>query len=155
MPVQITGQTSIDIGRILMKMENYTEIDKVIPVLEDIGKLLVSEARFQARSQDIINTGRLIEKIQSRISKTGTKATLTVGPKAVYYAKFQELGARRTPESRKAMFARLRELGRIGDKPAKPGFSSALHAPRPFLKPAFDKHSFRMISMLRENLTKE
>jgi len=118
--------------------------------LDDLGQLLSEEARVMARQQDILNTQRLINAIKHRVSSSSNKVTVTVAPEGIDYAKYQEFGARRTPASRAAMFARLRELGLLGLRTAKPGFSITTHAARPFMKPAFDRHAFKAIDMIRE-----
>lgn len=152
---RINGKEGIDIGRLIRRMDLIGSDRKDIKrILNDVGQMMSSEARMVAKREDIISTGRLINTIKHRISSQKNKITVTVGPVGTFYARFQELGANRNPASRAAMFARLRELGRIGDRGAKPGFSNTIHRPRPFLKPAFDQHAFKTIGMIRELLRK-
>jgi len=151
MTVTVNGKEGLDIGRIMLRLDRMgADREGVRDILNEIGAMMSGEARLVARKEDILNTGRLINSIKHRITEGRNKMTVTVAPVGTFYARFQEDGARRTPASRAAMFARLRELGRIGDRGAKPGFSPTLHRPRPFMKPAFDRHAFKTIAMLRE-----
>ena len=151
MAITVNGRDGIDLTRIKIRLDRIGDHRQGISeILDDIGKLISQEARVMARQQDIINTARLINSIKHRISSGRNKITTTVAPVNVDYAKYQELGARRTPASRAAMFAKLREQGMIGLRPAKPGFSETQHIARPFMSPAFKRHAFKAIDMIRE-----
>lgn len=151
MPITVNGANGIDIIRIKARLDRIGgDREGVERVLNQMGDMLSQEARVMARQKDILSTQRLIDSIKHRIRSGSSRITLTVGPFGTDYAKFQEMGARRTPQSRRAMFAKLRELGLIGLRPAKPGFSNTVHKAREFLSPAFHRHAFKTIDMIRE-----
>lgn len=151
MPITINGSNGIDILRIKARVDKIGgDREGIEQVLAKMGDMISQEARVMARQQDIIQTSRMIDSIKHRIRSGVNRITLTVGPFGTHYAKFQELGADRTPASRRAMFARLRELGVLGLRPAKPGFSNTVHKQREFLRPAFNRHAPRTIDMIRE-----
>ena len=152
MAVTYNGKNFVDLTRIMIRFNNIGLIDKekIGDALKNVGDLIAREARVIAKKEDILTTGQLINSINARLSFGNSRYTMTVGPKSVPYAVFQELGAQRTPASRAAMFARLREIGRLGDRGPRPGFSQVFHAPRPFMSPAFHRHAYKIIDMLRE-----
>lgn len=156
MAVTVNGKEGIDLGRLTLRIDRLgIHRPHVTKILEEIGAMMSGEAKLVAKQQDIMETGRLINSISHRISQRQDGVSVTVGPKSIFYARFQEDGAIRTPQSRAAMFARLRELGRIGNRGPRPGFSETIHRPRPFLKPAFDRHAFKTYSMLVDLLHRE
>ena len=123
--------------RINMKLNSLTDRgEKLKEALDLVGVLLTSEGRRIAKYKDIIQTERLINSIAHEVSATSDDYELEVGPRGVKYAKFQEFGARRTEASRARMFAELREMGVIGQRPARSGFTRTQHAARPFMNEA-------------------
>jgi hypothetical protein len=154
MPITINGSLSIDLTRIEARLSRVTDRDGIKQVLDEIGMLIAAEAHDEVKNpkKDIISTGKLLSKINYRISETQNKISLTVSPFGIKYALIQERGARRTPQSRQAMFAKLRETGRLGAKVGK--MSPSRHFARPFMEPAFNRHAFKTISLLRELMRK-
>lgn len=153
MGITVNGRDGINIGRVLIRLDRFgNDRSGIRRILDDMGQLLAKEARIHARGTGISQTGRMINSIRHRIRDEGDKISTTVSPEKIHYAIYQELGATRNPASNAAMFARLRELGVLGTRPRKVGFTETVHFPRPFMKPAFDRHAFKTVELVRRLL---
>lgn len=112
---------------------------EMMRILTRIGMRLEQETKLNIRKQAIIDTGNLFNSIRYQISQTATGMRLSVGSFGVRYAKIHEFGYPvMGPRQRAAMFARLREEGKIG-RPGKGVVFAGTFRARPYLRPAFDK----------------
>lgn len=118
-------------------------------LLTTIGLRLVQETKLNVRKEGIIDTGNLFNSIQMRIQETPSGNKLSAGAYGVPYAAIHEFGgADMGPRQRAAMFARLREEGKIG-RPGKGVVFGGTFRARPYLRPAFQKVTQDLDRMLR------
>lgn len=118
-----------------------------------IGFLLESEAKLNIRRQGIIDTGRLFNSIRSEFYERGSIVGVRVGSFGVPYASLHEFGGNFTDRQRRAMFASLRERGRLGPRrigPDKGVIQGGRFLARPYLRPAVITHKRRIIDIIRE-----
>jgi len=109
-----------------------------------IGIRLQGQARHNARSQKIGNTGRLVNSITFTPRDRG----IIFGVFGVHYAKYHEYGGRWTDENRKAMFAGMRETGQK-PRPSKGVVKNGWLTARPFIEPAIEKNRGYIIDQIR------
>jgi len=123
--------------RITEKIKTLTPGSKEMrAALKHVGNLIVLEAQKNIRKKNIVDTERLLSSLRAIITDRGTG--LRVGTDVVY-AQFHEKGSTAvTDDQRKAIFARLREEGKLG-KPSKGLLSGGNFTARPYLGPAVDK----------------
>lgn len=115
-----------------------------------IGFLIESEAKLNIRRQGIIDTGRLLNSIQTKLYTKGDKVGVRVGSFGVPYAALHEFGGPFRENQRRAMFAALRDRGRLGPKGAGKGvIRGDMFTARPYLAPAIRTHKRRIIEILR------
>jgi hypothetical protein len=87
---------------------------------------------------DAVDSGKLRSSIRFDIRTTKNLSILTVSAFGVPYARMVEYGGPFTDKMRRAMFARLRDMG----KPKRPGkgiIRAGHYQARPFLRPAISE----------------
>lgn len=136
-----------------MRMKRYQPDDPAFrEAMLRIGFLLEAQAKLNIRSKGIIDTGRLLNSIQTRFYKRDTKVGVNVGSFGVPYAALHEFGGPFTDRQRRAMFASLRERGRLGKGrlgPDKGVIQGGRFMGRPYLKPALAQHTGRILDIIR------
>ena len=115
-----------------------------------IGLLVEAEAKITARRKGIVDTGRLINSIRHELYRTRTTAGVRVGSFGVPYAAMHEFGGPFTDRQRKAMFASLRDRGKLGPvrKEGKGIIQGNRFVARPFLRPSIIKHKSRIAEII-------
>lgn len=116
-----------------------------------IGFLVESQAKLNVRRIGAIDTGRLLNSIRTQFYKQGDQVGVRVGSFGVPYASLHEFGGPFTDRQRRAMFASLRDRGRLGkgrgvDKGVVQG---GRFLARPYLRPALLTHTSRIIDIIR------
>lgn len=116
-----------------------------------IGFLVETQAKLNIRRHGAIDTGRLFNSIRSEFYQLGTRAGVRVGSFGVPYASLHEFGGTFTARQRRAMFASLRDRGRLG--PGKGVDKGVVQGnrfmARPYLRPAILVHKNRIIDIIR------
>ena len=138
--------------RVRARLNRYApDSPQIREALLRIGLLVEAEAKLTARRKGIIDTGRLINSIRHEIYQRGTKSGVTIGSFGVPYAAMHEFGGPFTDQQRKAMFASLRDRGKLGPtRKAGKGIIQGSHfMARPYLAPSVEKHKDRIINILR------
>lgn len=153
-------------------MARRVPYDKLIKILEDnllqkikrlspddpnlnealirIGSRLERDIKINIRRERIVDTGTLFNSIRYRISKTGNKSILEVGSFGVPYARMHEFGGPFTARQRKAMFASLRNRGKLkGNYTSKNVIQGNTFRARPYLRPAMEKNKNFIIDTLQ------
>ena len=119
-------------------------------LLTTLAMRLEMETKLNVRREGIIDTGRLFNSIQAKIRQSTNTASVQVGSFGVPYARIHEFGkSDMGPRQRAAMFARLREEGKIG-KPGKGVIFARSFRARPYLRPAFRKVIGNIDRLLRD-----
>ena len=122
-----------------------------------IGILIESQAKINLRRAGIIDTGRLINSIRHELYTKGTKVGVRAGSFGVPYAALHEFGGPFTDRQRRAMFASLRDRGKLGPKSAKVDknvIEGGRFRARPYLGPAVLAMKPRIMEILRGLLKK-
>jgi len=124
---------------------------RVKEALLRIGLLLESETKQNIRRKGIIDTGRLLNSIQHVLYQRGDSVGVRVGSFGVPYAAQHEFGGPFTDPQRRAMFAALRDKGKLGPtrSPGKGVIQGSRFMARPFLRPALMTHRQRIIGIIR------
>jgi phage gpG-like protein len=115
-----------------------------------IGILIESEAKFNVRRKQIVDTGRLLNSIRHELYRNKDKAGVRVGSFGLPYAAMHEFGGPFTDRQRRAMFASLRASGKLRrDRVSKGVIRGNTFIARPFLRPAVEKHKPRIVDIVR------
>lgn len=116
-----------------------------------IGLLVEAEAKLNIRRKGIIDTGRLLNSIRSEFYRSKDKAGIRIGSFGVPYAAMHEFGGPFTDKQRRAMFASLRDRGKLGPvrQQGKGVIQGGRFMERPFIRPAVEKHKSRIIDIIR------
>lgn len=117
-----------------------------------IGLLVEAEAKLNIRRKGIIDTGRLFNSIRHELYRRGPNITgVRIGSFGVPYAAMHEFGGPFTSQQRRAMFASLRDRGKLGPvrQPGKGIIRGNTFTARPFLRPAVEKHKARIVDIIR------
>lgn len=137
--------------RIKKHLEKYgPDSPELKEALIRIGLLLENEAKLNARRQGIVDTGRLINSIRSEFFRTKTSAGIRFGSFGVPYAAMHEFGGPFTDRQRRAMFASLRDRGKLGPvrQPGKGIIQGNRFTARPYLRPSLVKNAPRIRDIL-------
>lgn len=138
--------------RIAMKIRKFEPDDpKLREVMLRIGFLVETHAKLNIRRYGAIDTGRLFNSIRSEFYQLGTKAGIRVGSFGVPYAAMNEFGGPFTDRQRRAMFASLRERGKLqpGTGLGKGVIKGRRWRKRPYLRPAVVANSDKIIDLIR------
>jgi len=121
--------------------------------LTRIGTVLQAEIRLNIGRKHIVDYGGLLNSIKYEIDGN----TLSVGSYGIKYAAMNEFGGPMTHKQVAAMFANLRLRKGAGPRSAKKGKGvvtifpdgTGHWRPRPFIRPALQKHKQFIIDTLR------
>lgn len=115
-----------------------------------VGFLIEAEAKLNLRRKGVIDTGRLINSVQTTVYAHGSKVGVRVGPRGVPYAAMHEFGGPFTDRQRRAMFASLKDRGKLGRPYSPKGvIVGGRFRERPYLRPAVMTHRKRIIEIIR------
>lgn len=117
-----------------------------------IGLLLEAETKLNIRRKGIIDTGRLLNSIRTEFYTRGDVVGVRVGSFGVPYAAMHEFGGAFTDRQRRAMFASLRDRGRLGAnrKTVDKGvIQGSRFRDRPYIRPAVATHKARILDIIR------
>lgn len=114
-----------------------------------IGLLLENQTKINIRRQGIVDTGNLLNSIQSRVVSSQNRAIISYGSFGVKYARVHEFGGPFTDRMRRAMFARLNARG-AAPKPGKGIVQGGFIRARPYIRPSIIQQRRRIIEILRE-----
>ena len=117
--------------------------------LTRIALLLENQTKINIRRQGIVDTGNLLNSIQSRVASRQNSAIITYGSFGVVYAGIHEFGGPFTDRMRRAMFARLNARG-APPKPGKGIIQGGFIRARPYIRPSIIQQRRRIIQILRE-----
>lgn len=118
-----------------------------------IGFLVETEAKFNVRRRQIVDTGRLLNSIRTELFRKGSIVGVRVGSFGVPYAAMHEFGGPFTDRQRRAMFASLRDSGRLRrNRVSKGVIRGNTFISRPYLRPAVAKSRSRISDILQDFL---
>jgi phage gpG-like protein len=119
-----------------------------------IALRVMSRAKLNIRRYGMIDTGRLTNSIRYEFYRRGNVQGIRIGSFGVPYAAINEYGGTFTDQMRKAMFANLRERGRIGKGSANkaPTIIGNRWLPRPYLKPALEAERLFIVDQIANAL---
>lgn len=146
------------IKRRLEKMKSMADPSspEIRQALIRIGSVLQAEIRLNIGRQKIIDQGYLLNSVKYRIDQSKAVARLEVGPEGIKYAAMNEFGGPMTQKQVRAMFAALRERGKVPGRVGGKGVvtinkdQTGFWRARPFMRPAFQKHAGFIVDLLRE-----
>lgn len=117
-----------------------------------IGFLVETQAKINLRRHGAIDTGRLLNSIRSEFYQMGSKVGVRVGSFGVPYASLHEFGGPFTDRQRRAMFASLRDRGKLGPgrRVSKGVVQGNRFMARPYLRPAILTHKKRILDIIRD-----
>jgi len=114
--------------------------------------ILVSQIKLNLRAKKIVDQGRLLNSIRYEFIKTSDQDTLRVlvGSFGVPYAAMHEFGGHYPRRQMRAMFASLRDQGKLNSKGGGKGVlvNGQLRA-RPYIRPAFLLHKQRVMDYIK------
>lgn len=114
-----------------------------------IGLLLENQTKLNIRRQGIVDTGNLLNSIQSRVFANETSATIQYGSYGVVYAALHEFGGPFTEKMRRAMFAKLRARN-APKKPGKGLVKGNYIKARPYIRPSVIQQRRRIFQLLQD-----
>lgn len=138
--------------RIALRMRKFQPGDPQLrEVLLRIGFLIESHAKFNIRRHGAIDTGRLFNSIRSEFYQQDSRVGVRVGSFDIPYAAMNEYGGAFTDRQRRAMFASLRDRGRLtpGTGLGKGVINGGMWLPRPYLRPAVIENRGRILDLIR------
>lgn len=100
-----------------------------------IATLVTTSAKLNIRKHRMIDSGNLLKSIAYDLAQDGDTSTLIVGSYGVKYAAMNEFGGVFTDRMRRAMFAKMRALGKK-PKQGKGVIIGDRWTARPYLRPA-------------------
>jgi len=139
-------------ARIRKRIRSFSISDpRIKDVLLRIGLLIEAETKQNIRRKGIIDTGRLLNSIQHELFGSQDRVGVRVGSFGVPYAAQHEFGGPFTDPQRRAMFASLRDRGKLGPvrEPGKGVIQGSRFMARPFLRPAVQTHRNRILNIIR------
>lgn len=139
--------------RIRARINRYGPDDpKLKGALYRIGLMLEAEMKINIRRKGIVDTGRLLNSIRTELYKKHRKVGVRVGSFGVPYAAQHEFGGPFTDRQRRAMFASLRDRGKLGPvrQPGKGVIVGNRFRARPYARPAVRKHYRRILEILKD-----
>jgi phage gpG-like protein len=151
--IPLTGLASEIESRIARRMRSFQPGDpRLREAMLRIGFLVEAQAKFNVRRVGAIDTGRLINSIRSEFYQKGDHVGVNIGSFGVPYAAMHEFGGPFTDRQRRAMFASLRDRGRLGkgkgtDKNVVQGNRFVA---RPYMRPAVLAQKYRIIDIIRD-----
>jgi len=122
---------------------------KLKAALDRIGLNVTAKAKFNARRQGIVDTGRLINSLRYEYFRDGDVAGIRLGSFGVPYAALHEFGGPFTDRMRRAMFASIRKRGGP-ERPNKGVIQGKRFRARPYLRPAVLESRNLIMNILRE-----
>ncbi len=128
---------------------------QVLQALTRIGTVLQAEIRLNIGRHKMIDQGGLMNSIKFDVSQSDQKAVLQVGSFGIKYAAMNEFGGDMTQKQVRGMFANIAKRGKKPGQIAGKGIvtiykgQTGYWRPRPFIAPAFKKHSSFIIDVLR------
>lgn len=146
------------INRRLKKMKSMADPSspEIRQALLRIGQVLKAEIRINIGREKIIDRSGLITSIDYRLDQSKAIARLQVGSFGIKYAAINEFGGPMTQKQVRAMFAALRERGKVPGRVGGKGVvtinkdQTGFWRARPFIRPAFQKHAGFIVDLLRE-----
>jgi len=151
-PVPLRNLTAELERRILKRVRVYEPgSPQLKEALLRIGFLVEAQTKINIRNQGIVDTGRLFNSIRSEYYRDGNRVGIRTGSFGVPYARQHEFGGTFTNQQRRAMFADLRDRGKLG--PGK-GIDKGIVQgnriiARPYLRPAILMHTNRILDIIR------
>jgi phage gpG-like protein len=144
--------------RIQARLSRYSpDSPELKAALFRIAILIESQAKINIRRAGIIDTGRLVNSIRHEFYRDQDKVGVRVGSFGVPYAALHEFGGQFSDRQRRAMFASLRDRGKLGPKSVKVDknvIEGNTFRGRPYLGPAVAAMKPRIIEILRGLLKK-
>lgn len=137
--------------RIARKMRSLgPDSPKLREAMLRIGFLIESQAKLNIRGHGAIDTGRLLNSIRSEFYKNGNRVGVRTGSFGIPYASMHEFGGPFTDRQRRAMFAALRDRGKLkGPRVSKGVVQGNRFMARPYLRPAVRTHKGRILDIIR------
>lgn len=123
--------------------------------LFDIGTLVRNDAIGNITRRKIVDEGFLRANVSFKLEKSAGVSRVVVGAFGVKYGRMVEYGGAFTDRQRRAMFASLREQGKL-EKNYKPKgvIVGNVYRARPFLNPAVDKNYKAIKGIIRSAVIK-
>jgi len=138
--------------RILRRIQKFSPDDpRLLQALIRIGITLEAEAKLNIRRKGIIDTGRLFNSIRYELYKGKDRVGVRVGSFGVPYAALHEFGGPFTDRQRRAMFASLRDRGKLGGNYTPKGVvQGGRFIGRPYLTSALEAKKGRILDIIRD-----
>lgn len=139
-------------NRIAMRIRRFQPgSPELKEALMRIGFLVESQAKLNIRRIGAIDTGRLFNSIRSEFYQNGDHVGIRIGSFGVPYASLHEFGGTFDGRQRRAMFAALRDRGKLGpgkgiDKGVVQG---GRFLARPYMRPAILMNTGRILDIIR------
>ena len=114
-----------------------------------IALLLENQTKINIRRQGIVDTGNLLNSIQSRVKSTATTASVEYGSFGTKYAAMNEFGGVFTDRMRRAMFASFANRGAPKKEGKKVIVGSNWRA-RPYLRPSLIQQRRQIMKILKD-----
>lgn len=115
-----------------------------------IALLLENQTKLNIRRQGIVDTGNLLNSIQSSVVANETSAIIQYGSYGVVYAALHEFGGPFTDRMRRAMFAKLRARN-APKKPGKGLVKGGMMKARPYIRPSVIQQRRRILEILKSD----
>lgn len=117
--------------------------------LTRIALLLENQTKINIRRQGIVDTGNLLNSIQSKVTSNSDSAVISFGSYGVRYAALHEYGGVFTDRMRRAMFASFNARGKKPKK-GKDIIQGGHFRARPYIRPSIIQQRRSIIKILRE-----
>jgi len=143
--------------RIIDKIKMYSpDNPKMNEALLRIGARLESDIKLNIQRNRMIDTGTLLNSIAYKLDKKDDKTILQVGSFGVPYARMHEFGGPFLAHQRRAMFASLRNRGKLQrNYTPKNVIQGNTFKARPYIRPAWDKNKNYIMDVLRSLIKQE
>ena len=146
---KVTSNIDDLIKNISKKSRRYVLSDKDTKArLTRIGLLLENQTKINIRRQGIVDTGNLLNSIQSRVFSKENTAIISYGSFGVAYAGIHEFGGPFTKRMRRAMFAKLNARGST-PRPSKGIIRGGFIKARPYIRPSLIQQRKRILEILK------
>jgi len=129
---------------------------QVRQALTRIGTVLKAQIRQNLTDERMVDQGHLRQSIEYYVHQNKDRALLEVGSFGIKYAAINEFGGEMSQKQVRAMFAALSRRGKLGQRKhdvpvvtVNKKTGKGIWRKRPFIAPAFKKHSFFIIDVLR------
>jgi len=155
MPIELQGEEKLlsILGKLRVNLSPNSPAMKI--ALTRASILLVSQVKLNIRRKKIVDQGRLLNSIRYEFGKADTPdgTSVQIGSFGVPYAAMHEFGGHYARNQMRAMFASLRDQGKLNKGKGGKGVlvNGQLRA-RPYIRPAFLIHRARVLELIQAGI---